>query len=222
MIKSDQTDKIFAAFVTAQSQLGGVFKDSDNPHFRSRYASLENVIDAAKPVLTACELGFMQHIGARTEMGISVTTMLVHTSGQFIGDTQILPMIKADPQAAGSAITYARRYGLMSMLGLPATDDDAEEATRPVPAKDPKPAKTQTTIAPPKTDPAQFGAAATTAIEAAKMCTSKAQFDVWWNSTRPGVKAVLQEPEYAALYSAVIKIRKDLPETDQSEPKEAE
>jgi hypothetical protein len=60
--------------------------------------------------------------------GIGVKTILMHTSGQFIESEFYLPITKADPQAGGSAITYARRYALQAMAGIPTADDDAEAA----------------------------------------------------------------------------------------------
>ncbi len=128
MLISPETDKIFAAFVAAQSEMGAVHKDGKNPHFRSTYATLESVVEAARPVLSKHGLAFTQLCGPRTDGGVTVTTTLVHSSGQYFGDALTLPMVKSDPQAAGSAITYARRYALIAILGLPATDDDAQAA----------------------------------------------------------------------------------------------
>ena len=62
------------------------------------------------------------------ESCVGVVTMLMHTSGQWLQQEYVLPMTKRDPQAAGSAITYARRYALQSMAGIPTADDDAEAA----------------------------------------------------------------------------------------------
>ena len=123
-----ELDKIARAFVAAQAEIGGVEKDSKNPAFKSRYASLEAVIDAAKPVLIKHKLAFLQMPGALTEHGLSVTTMILHESGQHISSTLTVPLAKRDPQGAGSAITYACRYSLMAMLGMPPVDDDGEAA----------------------------------------------------------------------------------------------
>jgi len=123
-----ELDKIAPAFVAAQAEIGGVEKDSKNPAFKSRYASLEAVIDAAKPILIKHQLAFLQMPGALTEHGLSVTTMILHESGQHISSTLTVPLAKRDPQGAGSAITYACRYSLMAMLGMPPVDDDGEAA----------------------------------------------------------------------------------------------
>ena len=108
-------------------------KDSKNPHFRSNYASLESVIDAASK---ANEFGlcFTQDIDfdAESQM-VFVSTTLIHApSGESrTSRTPIRSKDPADPQKMGSGITYAKRYGLQAMLGLPSDDDDGNEASKP-------------------------------------------------------------------------------------------
>lgn len=138
---SPAIDKIAPALVASLSAMNGAVKDAKNPHFKNVYASLESVIDAAKPALAANNIAFMQSVGELTaERSIQITTTLLHSSGQFIQSTMDMPVVKLDPQAAGSAITYGRRYALMAMLGLPAIDDDGEEAMPPRTEPPPKPA----------------------------------------------------------------------------------
>lgn len=201
MIMSAQTDKIFAAFVKAQALLGSVHKDARNPHFKSTYATLENVIDAAKPVLTSEGLAFMQHCGPRDATGVTVTTLLVHTSGQYIGDALTLPMVKADPQAAGSAITYARRYALMSMLGLPATDDDAEEATRPPPA----PARP----AEPRTQPPTE--AYKKALSYVQGATTRDALETVWAENSGKFRTYFDDENFQSLEASYQRLREELP-----------
>ncbi len=120
------------ALLKAQGQLRGVGKDGANPHFKSRYATLENVTDTIRPVLQNCGIVFMQSPGGVDEHGVmSLTTTLVHAeSGETINSTIGVPLVKRDPQGVGSAITYACRYSLMALLGLPPVDDDGEGAGR--------------------------------------------------------------------------------------------
>jgi hypothetical protein len=125
---SPAVDALFPALHKAQSTLTGVVKDGKNPAFKSRYATLENVIDAAKPALQSAELAFTQAPGALVDGAIEITTMLMHTSGQWLRSTLHVPLSKRDPQGVGSAITYGCRYALMATLGLPPVDDDAESA----------------------------------------------------------------------------------------------
>ncbi len=121
-----------AALFAAQGELRGVGKDGTNPHFKSRYATLENVTDTIRPVLQRRGVLFMQAPGAVDEHGVmSLTTTFIHVeSGEDFSTTIEVPLVKRDPQGVGSAITYACRYSLMALLGLPPVDDDGESAGR--------------------------------------------------------------------------------------------
>jgi hypothetical protein len=129
MIETSPTLTKFAdAFHKAQSEMEGVHKDSANPHFRSRYASLENVVNTARPVLSKFGLSWTQHPGPMVDGRLTVTTRLMHVSGEWMQSTFHMAVAKPDPQGIGSATTYACRYSLMAILGLPPTDDDDGEA----------------------------------------------------------------------------------------------
>lgn len=121
-----------AALLNAQGMLRGVGRDGTNPHFKSRYATLENVTDTIRPVLQEFGVLFMQAPGNVDEHGVmSLTTWLIHSeSGETFSTTIQVPLVKRDPQGVGSAITYACRYSLMALLGLPPVDDDGESAGR--------------------------------------------------------------------------------------------
>lgn len=96
-----------------------VAKDSINPHFNSKFASLENTIDTTRDTLAKCGLSFAQFPD-----GAGLTTILMHESGEWIKSTGDLSADKQTPQAQGSAITYMRRYALSAALGLATEDDD--------------------------------------------------------------------------------------------------
>ncbi len=120
---------IAKAIHKAQGALTGVVRDAKNPHFKSRYATLENVISEVKPALQAAGIAFTQAPGAIIDGALEVTTMLIHAeSGEFISSTVHVPLPKRDPQAVGAAITYACRYAMMAATGLPPIDDDGEAA----------------------------------------------------------------------------------------------
>lgn len=112
----------------AQGQMTGVFKDAKNPHFKNRYASLENVLDTARPALQAHGLSVTQAPGKMVDGAVEITTMLMHSSGEWMRSTLHMPVVKRDPQGVGSAITYGLRYALMAVLGLPPSNDDDGEA----------------------------------------------------------------------------------------------
>lgn len=127
MKTSESVAKIQAALIKAQSQMTGAVKDSSNPFFKSSYADLTSVIKAIKESWADNKIGFTQ-FPISTDQGVGVRTRLMHDSGEWIEDEFVLPLPKYDPQSAGSAITYARRYALQSIAGIPAVDDDAELA----------------------------------------------------------------------------------------------
>lgn len=127
MKQSEQIDKLAQALCKAQSAMGGAVKDSANPFFKSKYADLGSVVKAVKEPFADNGLSYVQFPVA-TERGVGVTTRLMHTSGQWLESEYVLPIVKPDPQAAGSAITYARRYALQAIAGIPTADDDAEAA----------------------------------------------------------------------------------------------
>lgn len=130
MKQSESITKLAAALVQAQADIKGVGKDSVNPHFKNRYASLDSIIDMVRPALAKHGLAIVQ--GATTphtdEAGVvrafTVETLLVHESGEWILNGAILPLAKADPQGAGAALTYGRRYSLSALLSISTDEDD--------------------------------------------------------------------------------------------------
>jgi hypothetical protein len=116
------------AILKVQGAVESVKKDAVNPHFKNRYATLENVIDTARPALQEAGIAFVQAPGQVLDGSVEVTTMLVHESGEWMRSTLHVPLGKRDAQGVGSAITYGCRYSLMAMLGLPPTDDDDGQA----------------------------------------------------------------------------------------------
>lgn len=133
--------KLATALVKVQATLTGATKTATNPHFKSKYATLEDCWDACRKPLTENGLCVVQLTTSDKEGNVGVTTVLAHESGEAIQSTFLVKPDRPGPQAAGSAITYARRYGLMAIVGLCPTDDDAESATLHVeqPKRTPKP-----------------------------------------------------------------------------------
>lgn len=134
MITTSETLKEFLpAFLKAQQAVGHALKNSLNPHHKSKYANLEEVIDTIKGPLNDNKIIFTQHpTGSGLE--IRVTTRLTHSSGEFMQSEYSLPAgAKSNvAQEAGSHITYMRRYALTSILGIFQEDDDANSYHKPV------------------------------------------------------------------------------------------
>lgn len=123
------------ALAKAQSQMRHASKDSKNPHFRSTYADLASVLDAAREPLTKNGLSISQ-LPSFDSRGVVVKTILLHTSGEYLWTSLAVPVPKDNAQGVGSAITYARRYSLSAIVGI-AQDDDDGNAASASPARQP-------------------------------------------------------------------------------------
>lgn len=128
MKQSEQIDELLKALFKAQYELEGVKKDSNNPFFKSKYADLTAVMAEIRPVWQRHGIGFIQW-PVSNENKVGVITRVFHAeSGQYMEQELLVHIAKADPQAAGSAVTYCRRYSLQTISGLPSIDDDGEAA----------------------------------------------------------------------------------------------
>jgi hypothetical protein len=133
MNRSEQLGELAAALAQAQGVMLGAKKDSDNPYFKSKYADLASVVEAIRGPLSAHGLSYVQ-IPIPTEGDwVRVETVLLHASGQWISGTVEVPVSKADAHGYGGALTYARRYGLSSIVGVAQEDDDGNAATQAKP-----------------------------------------------------------------------------------------
>lgn len=115
------------ALVKFHMEVGKIKKDASNPFFNSKYASLSNILDVITPVLVTCDLNIMQMPVGEGKL----KTILSHTSGESVESEFDMHIVKRDPQAMGSAITYARRYALGSILNLNIEDDDDGNNAKP-------------------------------------------------------------------------------------------
>lgn len=123
--KSETITKLAVSLIKAQKAIMPATKDATNPHYRSKYADLTAIIDAVKGPLNDNGIAFLQVVNATP----AVETILLHESGEWMSSvTPVYCGKPNDPQALGSGITYAKRYGLQAMLGLPTEDDDGEAA----------------------------------------------------------------------------------------------
>jgi hypothetical protein len=121
---------IAAAFVKAQKEFGPALKNKSNSHLKSRYADLESCIDAVLGALNNNGIALMQHTHD-CESGVIVETVFLHESGEMLSTGRLhVPAIKADPQGYGSALSYARRYALMTACGIAPEDDDGNAASK--------------------------------------------------------------------------------------------
>lgn len=127
--QSTELGELAAALAKAQGHIRGAAKDSTNPHFKSKYADLAAVWEACRAPLSANGLAVIQTPRLIGEV-IVLVTRLVHASGQWVEATYPVWPVQQTPQGFGSALTYARRYSLASVVGVaPDDDDDGNAAT---------------------------------------------------------------------------------------------
>ena len=123
MRTSESIAALADALSKAQSEMTGAKKSADNPFFKSKYSDLATVIESFHKPFAAHGLSFVQSPGFVDGM-ICVTTRIMHSSGEWIEGDCILPPTKADVHGYASAISYGRRYGIQSMVGVPSVSDD--------------------------------------------------------------------------------------------------
>ena len=124
---------IAAALVKAQKEFGPALKTATNPHFRSKYASLDACVEAVIDALNNNGIFLMQYTHP-CEDGVIVETMFIHESGEHMSGGKLhVPASKQDPQGYGSALTYARRYSLQAACGIAPEDDDGNAASKSKP-----------------------------------------------------------------------------------------
>lgn len=128
--ESKTMQKIASALVKAQKAFGPALKSSTNPHFKSRYADLSACVEAVVDSLNEHGIMLMQPTH-ECEHGVTVETLFIHESGETFSAGRLhVPAAKQDPQGYGSALTYARRYSLMSACGIAPEDDDGNAASK--------------------------------------------------------------------------------------------
>ncbi|MEI8165509.1 MAG: ERF family protein [Chloroflexales bacterium] len=145
LLMSPAIDKLSAAMVALQRGLKPVTKATQNPFFGSMYASLPDCINSLLPQMGEQELALMQFPADAGPGRAALITLVLHSSGQYLGCKAGCGVSKNDPQAAGSAITYLRRYSLAALGLVTEADDDGNGAsgppsTRPAPTARPVPA----------------------------------------------------------------------------------
>lgn len=141
-MKSESLKELASALAKAQGQMKGALKDSDNPYFKSKYADLTSVVEAIRRPLSDNGLSYVQITHDKPEAA-AIETVVLHASGEWMScGTVCVPVTKADAQGFGSAMTYARRYGLSAAFGVAPEDDDGNAAAKAKPA----PKKTTTEV----------------------------------------------------------------------------
>lgn len=129
MNKSDSIVALAGAMAQAQGEIENASKNSNNPHFKSKYADLAEVLNTVRPVFAKHGLSIAQWPGFNEGMA-TLETILMHKSGEWISSIAMTPLSKQDAQGVGSALTYLRRYSLAAIAGIAQEDDDGNAATK--------------------------------------------------------------------------------------------
>jgi len=129
---------LFAALALAQAEVENATKGSVNPHFKSRYADLAEVLNTVRPVFAKHGIAIIQSTGFSDGL-VSVTTALVHKEGGYVTSVASCTPAKVDAQGVGAATTYLRRYSLAAATGVAQEDDDGQSAAHNRPAVVAKP-----------------------------------------------------------------------------------
>lgn len=129
MLMSDNVAELAAALALAQGEVENAHKNSANPHFRSKYADLAEILNTVRPVFAKHGIAVVQSPSYADGI-VSVTTTMMHKSGQYLSDTCYAPVTKLDPQGIGSCVTYLRRYSLAAFASVAQEDDDANAASQ--------------------------------------------------------------------------------------------
>lgn len=137
MKHSESIDKLAGALAKVQGALIAAPKQKTNPHFKSKYADLPALWEVSRKALSDNGLALLQ-LPKPMDGGICIETVVTHSSGQWISDEGLfVPATKQDAQGFGSALTYARRYGMGAILGLVSDEDDDGNAAAAKPAVTP-------------------------------------------------------------------------------------
>lgn len=126
-----ELDQLATALAVAQGSIQPAIRDRTNPAFKSSYADLASTWDACRVALSSNGLAVSQHPGRLEDGSVTVTTMLLHRSGQHITSVCSALPRDASPASVGSVVTYLRRYGLAAAVGVSPEDDDGQAASQP-------------------------------------------------------------------------------------------
>lgn len=184
---------LFAAIAQAQGEVENATKSATNPHFKSRYADLAEVLNTVRPTFARHGLAIVQSVSTEQQL-VTVATTIAHKEGGFVTSSLSCPAPTAKVQDLGSIVTYLRRYSLSAMAGISQEDDDGNAASQ-------RPAKAATE--PQKPSPTQAlteaAAVAQGGIEALK---------AWFGGlTKSEREAIAASPEWTSIKAAAGKVQ---------------
>ena len=198
---SDDISALAEALSKAQGAILDASKGAENPYFKSKYADLASVRSVIREPMAKNGLSLVQ-LPKTVDGGVSVETLLLHSSGQFIKSSLFMPAAKADAHGIGSAITYARRYSIMSILCLATEDDDGNAAVDSVKRAPPAPVAKTVTVTTDSASRGNYDAVKLfdEATEVAK--TGSEAMRTWWSGLKADKRSLLSSDDLKALKAA--------------------
>ncbi len=128
---SDKITDLATTMISVQQALTPALKDATNTFTNSSYATLKSVMDVCRETLLQNGIWLTQYPVPVETGHLGLVTKIIHAAtGQWQASLIVMPLPKSDPQGYGSALTYARRYGVSALLGIITEDDDAEGAMK--------------------------------------------------------------------------------------------
>ena len=121
--QSESINELAAALCKAQANMVLPTKSSNNPHFKSKFSPIDEVMEAARKTLNPHGISFVQPSTGNEDV-VEVTLQLMHTSGQWMRSRTSVKLSKADPQGWASGLTYVLRRTIQAAIGMAAEDDD--------------------------------------------------------------------------------------------------
>lgn len=212
--------EIASALVKAQKAFGPALKTSTNPAFRSKYAKLENCIEAVIDALNDNGIMLMQQTRACDD-GVIVETTFIHESGEILsGGVLHVPAAKHDPQGYGSALTYARRYSLQAACGIAPEDDDGEAAMKPYRPQEKPAARPVAQAAPaaPKAAPAKMEGREGEWQLKVEVTPAEGNFQAWAEIVIDATKLALDQAKSEAEVMAVFRANSNIYNRLKEEP----
>lgn len=204
MKTSEQTDKIDAALAKAQADLENPSKDATNPHFKSKYATLDAGLNIVRSVLSKHGISVTQPTGF--EDGVLMLYTRLACAGQWIQAEYPVSQFPVKQQELGSCLTYSRRYSLFSLVGIAGEeDDDANAAVSPTPApkRQEKPQKVELMSA------GESARERDIMLSNLTLCTTKAAMLEWAQNTSV-MRERLHTADKEALKIAYVDLQKSL------------
>lgn len=188
MLTSEGINEIAGALAKAQAAIQNPKKESENPHFKSRYADLATGIDAVRLALAAQAIVVVQATSMDGDM-MMLETRLVHSSGQWFGSIYPVCKFPARQQEIGSALTFSRRYSLFALAGIAGDDDDGNEASK---VETPAP-KVKPRTSPPAReaiDPEESRQAREQIVATLDDCETLSDFDAWGQANKSKIDSL--------------------------------